>query len=77
MQGVVGRLEAVEGGVKEVLGWISDEAGKFSKEVTVWGGEKGVADHMETCKVCFLVYIRPFLLPPSPPTLSHHFYFHF
>ena len=40
-----------EGGVKEVLGWISDEAGKFSKEVTVWGGEKGVADHMETCKV--------------------------
>ena len=37
--------------MKEILGWISDEAGTFSKEVTTWGGEKGVADHMDTCKV--------------------------
>ena len=40
--------------MKEILGWISDEAGKFSKEVTTWGGEKGVADHMDTCKVLSL-----------------------
>ena len=41
--------------VKELLGWIMDEANSFSKDVTT-KSDKGIVDHMETCKV----------LSPSP-----------
>ena len=36
--------------MKELLGWIMAEAESFSKDVTTYG-EKGIIDHMETCKV--------------------------
>lgn len=43
-----------EGKVKEFLSWVMDEAKRFSSEVTSGDGEKGVADHMESCKVKYL-----------------------
>ncbi len=36
--------------MKDLLGWIMSEADGFSKDVTT-PGDKGVIDHMETCKV--------------------------
>ena len=44
------KWEKYEGEVKELLGWIMVEAESFSKDVTIYG-EKGIVDHMETCKV--------------------------
>lgn len=42
--------EHYEGEVKELLSWIMAEADSFSKDVTTFG-DKGIVDHMETCKV--------------------------
>ena len=42
--------EHYEKDVKDLLGWIMDEANSFSKDVTT-KSDKGVIDHMETCKV--------------------------
>ncbi len=48
------KWEKYEGEVKELLEWIMSEADSFSKDVTTYG-EKGIVDHMETCKVCTCV----------------------
>ncbi len=43
-----------EAEVKGLLNWIISEAQRFSKEVTT-RGDKGVEDHIESCKVCVRV----------------------
>ncbi len=42
-----------ESEVKGLLDWITDEANKFSKQVTTKGDE-GVEDYIQACKVKFI-----------------------
>ena len=45
-----------EATVSELLNWIIAEAQRFSREVTT-KGDKGVEDHVESCKVCVCVCV--------------------
>ena len=45
-----GRWEEYEREVKDLLGWMTQEANRFSREVTE-KGEKGIEDHVESCQV--------------------------
>ena len=42
--------------MKELLNWVSTEAEDFSKEVTT-EGDKGIEDHIESCRVGLLIYM--------------------
>ena len=48
--GLKGRWEEYAGDVKGLLGWMTQEANRFSREVTEIG-EKGIEDHVESCQV--------------------------
>ena len=37
--------------VKDLLNWIIEEADSFSRDMTTTG-DKGIVDHIESCKVC-------------------------
>ena len=45
-----------EAEVKDLLNWIMAEAEKFSRDVTTQG-DKGIEDHIESCRVCIYVYM--------------------
>eukprot|EP00731_Ephydatia_muelleri_P022154 Em0014g745a len=45
-----GRWEEYEREVKDLLGWMTQEANRFSREVTE-KGEKGIEDHVESCQL--------------------------
>ena len=53
--GLVVLWNRYEAEVKGLLDWITTEANSFSKEVTT-RDEKGVEDHIESCKVCAYMY---------------------
>ena len=55
------RWEEYEKEVKDLLGWMTQEANRFSREVTE-KGEKGIEDHLQSCQVSCLV--------PSPIAMS-------
>ncbi len=48
--GLIALWNKYESEVKGLLDWITDEANKFSKQVTTKGDE-GVEDYIEACKV--------------------------
>ena len=45
------KWDGYERDVKNLLNWIMSEANRFSGEVTS-RGDKGVEDHIHSCKVC-------------------------
>ena len=44
------KWDKYERDVKNLLNWIMSEANRFSSEVTT-RGDKGIEDHIESCKV--------------------------
>ena len=51
IKGLQGYWTDFEKQVGEFLNWVTEEAKRFSSEVTSTDGEKGVSDHMLSCKV--------------------------
>jgi hypothetical protein len=76
-QALKGRWEEYEREVKGLLGWMTQEANRFSREVTE-KGEKGIEDHVQSCQVSCLVP-SPLVMgrvcihkhPFAPPTGVH------
>ena len=50
LNSLAGQWDHFERDVKNLLNWIMDEANRFSGEVTTQG-DKGIEDHIESCKV--------------------------
>ena len=78
--GLLDYWQRYEKEVKDLLSWIMDEANKFSKEVTT-RGDKGIEDHIESCKVswnhCYhraenFHRMKTLLVQPSPAQLHVH-----
>ena len=59
--GLLDYWQRYEKEVKDLLGWIMDEANSFSKDVTTQG-DKGIEDHIESCKVNMGILLKSMYL---------------